>query len=201
MKTSIKNLIATTFGLIVLTTVSFKVQAEDNNVTVLAEVKKVNKINVSGNVEVIIVQSAEERVNVYDNYYTKNALVQQKDGELRISSYANEKLTVVVYLNQLKSIIASDKAQIRTSGELTSLALDITLKDQASASLNVNAIELNTQVSNAAALNLVGKTIDYNAFVSANSQVKMNGFTTENSSIIANNQPVGQGLLGLTIAE
>ena len=88
MKTSIKTLIALTITTVALTLSTVNVKAaEPNQVTVLTEVKKVNKITVSGNVELILVQSADESVKVYDSYFSKNALVQQKDGELRVSSF------------------------------------------------------------------------------------------------------------------
>ena len=183
MKTSIKNLIAVTLTLVVLTSTSLITRADDQAVTVLSDVKKVNKISVSGNVELILVQSADESVKVYDKYYTKNALVQQKAGELRISSYDKEKLTVVVYVSNLSSITASENATVRTHGKFSALDLEVNLNNNSTAILNTNTISLNTNVKGNAVLTLSGTTEEYNAVVNSLSKVNMNEFVAENSNI------------------
>lgn len=183
MKTSIKNLIAATLTLVVLTSTSLITKADDQAVTVLSDVKKVNKISVSGNVELILVQSADESVKVYDKYYTKNALVQQKAGELRISSYDKEKLTVVVYVSNLSSITASENATVRTHGKFSALDLEVNLNNNSTAILNTNTISLNTNVKGNAVLTLSGTTEEYNAVVNSLSKVNMNEFVAENSNI------------------
>ena len=203
MNTSIKTLIAATLTVVVLTGSALATKANDNAVTVLSDVKKVNKINVSGNVELILVQSDNESVKVYDNYYTKNALVQQKDGELRISSYEKETLTVVVYVNSLSAITASDNATVRTSGKFSAVDLNVNLNDNAKAVLNTNTISLSTNVKGNADLTLTGTTLEYNALVNNSSKVTMNDFAAESSNISSQNTIASSALktLALTIAE
>lgn len=183
MKYSIKNLIAAVLTLVILTSTTIIAKADDNTVTVLSDVKKVNKINVSGNVELILVQSADESVKVYDNYYTKNALVQQKDGELRVSSYEKEPLTVVVYVTNLSAITASDNATVKTFGNFSALNLDVNLKDNAIANLNINTISLNSDVKGNATLTLTGSTLEYNAVINSLSKVNTTAFAAENTSV------------------
>ncbi|MES2651181.1 MAG: DUF2807 domain-containing protein [Bacteroidota bacterium] len=187
MKIAIKNLIAATLTLVVLTSATLTTKADDNAVTVLTDVKKVNKINVSGNVELILVQSADESVKVYDNYYTKNALVQQKGSELRVSSYEKETLIVVVYVSNLSSITASENATVKTHGKFSALDLDVTLNNNSKAILNTNTLSLNTNVKGNAVLTLTGSTIDYNAVVNNLSKVSMNDFVAETSNIRSQN--------------
>jgi hypothetical protein len=200
MKTSIKNLIAATLTLVVLTSASLTTKANESAVTVLSDVKKVNKINVSGNVSLILVQSDNESVKVYDNYYTKNALVQQKDGELRISSYEKETLTVVVYVSNLSSITASDDATVKTAGKLTALELDVNLNNNAKAILNTNTIALNTNVKGNADLTLTGNTLEYSAIVNSSSKVSLNDFAAETSSIRSQNGIASPAFKLLTVA-
>ena len=187
MRTSIKNLIAATLTLIVLTSATITTKAEDNTITVLTDVKKINKINASGNVSLILVQSADERVNVYNNYYTKNALVQQKDGELRVSSYEKQTLVVVVYVSNLSAITASENATVKTYGKFSALNLDVNLSDDAKADLNTNTISLNTNIKGNADLTLTGSTSDYNAIVNSFSKVNMADFVAEITNIRAQN--------------
>ena len=190
MKNSIKNLaVALTLTGMTLTASAFTSKAAENThqVAVLGQVKKVNKINVSGNVELILVQSADESVKVYDNYFSKNALVQQKNGELRISSFNKETLTVVVYVSNLSEISASNNATVRTVGKFNTLDLDVNLKDNATATLNTNTISLSTNISGSANLTLTGSTTAYDAVLGSVARVNMDKFTAESTSIKAYN--------------
>lgn len=193
MKTAIKNLFAAILTVAISASATAFVNAKEaKKVTVLSTVKNFNKLNVSGNVEVILVQSANPSVQVYDNYYAKNALVQEKDGELRISSFDKETLTVVVYASQLNEITASDKAVVKTNGKFSALNLEVNLKDQAKATLNTNTIDLFAKVNDKASLNLSGSTTDYNAVIGSLASLSSEKFTAENSSIQSKNTAVAQ---------
>lgn len=193
MKTSIKNLFAAILTVAISASATSLVNATaTKKVTVVGEVKKFNKLNVAGNVEVILVQSPNQSVQVYDSYYSKNALVQEKNGELRISSFDKETLTVVVYANQLNEITASDNAVVKTNGKFSALSLAVTLKDQAKAVLNTNTIDLFANVNGQSNLTLSGKTTDYIAAINSTSSINMDKFTAENSSIQAKNTAVAQ---------
>jgi hypothetical protein len=193
MKTAIKNLFAAILTVAISASApAFANAKEAKKVTVLSTVKNFNKLNVSGNVEVILVQSASPSVQVYDNYYAKNALVQEKDGELRISSFDKETLTVVVYASQLNEITASDKAVVKTSGKFSALSLEVNLKDQAKATLNTNTVDLFAKVNDKASLNLSGSTTDYNAVIGSLASLSAEKFTAENSNIQSKNTAVAQ---------
>lgn len=193
MKTSIKNLFAAILTVAISATTPILANAKEmKKVTVLSEVKKFNKLNIAGNVEVILVQSPNQSVQVYDNYYSKNALVQEKNGELRISSFDRETLTVVVYASQLSEITASDNATIKTNGKFSALSLEVNLKDQSKAILNTNTVDLFAQVNGEASLTLSGKTTDYNAVIGSVASLNMDKFSAENSSIQSKNRVVAQ---------
>ncbi|MDQ7947213.1 MAG: DUF2807 domain-containing protein [Pedobacter sp.] len=191
MKIAIKTFIAILTTTIILGTTAATTFAEDGKKeTMLSEVKKVNKINVSGNVELILVQSSDERVKIYDEYYAKNALVQQEAGELRISSYNKETLTVVVYVSNLTEISASANASIRTAGKFNALSLVVNLKDQASANLNTNTVDLSSNVAGLAKLTLAGYSESYNGLVAGNANVNMEQFAAASKSIQSKNSAI-----------
>lgn len=184
MNTSIKNLFAAILTVVISASTPTLVSATTaKKVTVLSEVKKFSKLNIAGNVEVILVQSANQSVQVYDNYYSKNALVQEKNGELRISSFDKETLTVVVYASQLSEITASDNAVVKTYGKFKTLSLDVILKDQAKANLNTNTVDLFAKITGQASLNLTGSTTDYNAVIGTVATMNLDKFYAENSNI------------------
>lgn len=193
MKTAIKNLFAAMLTVVISASApAFANAKEAKKVTVLSTVKNFNKLNVSGNVEVILVQSANPSVQVYDNYYAKNALVQEKDGELRISSFDKETLTVVVYASQLNEITASDKSVVKTNGKFSTLNLEVNLKDQAKATLNTNTIDLFATINDKASLSLSGSTTDYNAVIGNLASLSAERFVAENSNIQSKNTAVAQ---------
>jgi hypothetical protein len=204
MKTSIKNLIAGLLTTVVLTSSAFASTDEQKNsnvVTVLTQVKNINKLVVSGNVEVFLIQAPTESVKVYDSYYSKNALVQQEEGVLRISSFQKETLKVTVYVKNLSTIQASDNASVKTFGKVSFLSLDVILKDKASADITANTISLFTSVKDSASLNLSGSTEDHTAVLGSVAKMSMNQFAATNSSVssianpvIVSKQPVKQTL-------
>jgi len=184
MKNSIKNLFAATLTLVVLSTSAFAAtDVKEKNVTVLNQVKNINKVVVNGNVEVILVQSPTESVKVYDSYYSKNALVQQENGVLRISSFQKETLTVAVYVRDLSSIEAANNASVKTYGKVNFLSLAVTLTDHATADLNTNTLNLFTDVKDNANLKLSGETADYYAVLGKQAKINMELFKADSTSV------------------
>ena len=193
MKTSIKTLISTLLTTVVLTGSAFASSDEPKNtntITVLNQVKNISKLVVSGNVEVFLIQASTESVKVYDSYYSKNALVQQEQGVLRISSFQKETLKVAVYVNNLSSIQASDNATVKTFGKVSFLSLDVILKDKASADIDANTVSLYTSVKDSASLTLSGSTEDHTAVLGSVAKMSMNHFTAASSSVSSIAAPV-----------
>jgi len=210
MKTSIKNLIASVVTTVVVTSSAFASTDEQKNantVTVLSQVKNINKLVVSGNVEVFLIQATTESVKVYDSYYSKNALVQQEEGVLRISSFEKETLKVAVYVNNISSIQASDNAAIKTFGKVSFLSLDVILKDKASADLDTRTVTLYTSVKDNASITLSGSTEDHTAVLGSVAKMNMNQFAAVNSSVssiaapVIAAKPVKQTLENLSTAD
>lgn len=191
MKTIIK-----TASIALIAAISFATNVatahEVYKVTSLNEIKNFNKISVAGNAEVIIVQSPIESVKVYDDYYAKNALVQEKNGELRISSFEKRPLTVVVYANHLSEINASDDAQIKTSGIFKTIALEVNLKDKAKAIINTETLDLFTSLDDQSSLDLSGEANEFNSLISNSANIKSNIFSAKTSNIQSKNTVITQ---------
>ena len=184
MKTSIKTLFAAVLTLVVLTSSAFaSSDVKSNNFTVLNQVKNITKLEVKGNVDVILVQASSESVKVNDSYYSKNALVQEKDGVLRISSFEKEPLSVTVYVRNLTAIEAGDNATVKTFGKVSFLTLDVVLKDKATADINAKTISLNTSVTDNASLKLSGSTEEHYALMGTSAKMSTGQFIAGTSDI------------------
>ena len=192
MKTSIKNLCSVVLGVITMSTSAFATDGITNNVkttasikavTILNEVKNINKIVATGNVEVYVVQAPTESVKVYDSYYSKNALVQQKDGVLRISSFEKEPLAVTVYVRNISAIEASDNAVVKTYGKVNFLSLDVLLKDKASAEINAKTVNLYTSVKDEASLKLSGSTEQHYALMGTSAKMSTGNFIAASADV------------------
>lgn len=191
MKTSIKNLFVVALGLVTISTSAFANDSKENaknnasasKVTILNEVKNISKIVASGNVEVFVVQAPTESVKVYDSYYSKNALVQQKDGVLRISSFEAAPLTVTVYVRNISSIEATDNATVKTYGKVNFLSLDVLLKDKATAEINANTVNLFTSVKDQASLKLSGTTEEHYALMGTAAKMTTGNFVAGTSDV------------------
>lgn len=192
MRTSIKNLFAVVLGVVTISTSAFatdnvkeaaKTTSGTKSVTVLSTVKNINKIVVNGNVELFVVQAPTESIKVYDSYYSKNALVQQKDDVLRISSFEKETLTVTVYVRNISVIEAADNAVIKTFGKVNFLSLDVVLKDKAVAEINANTVNLYTSVTDNASLKLSGITDEHFALMGTSAKMSTGNFVAGCSAI------------------
>jgi len=106
--------------------------------TVLSDITNISQIEAHGNVEVYISNGETNNVKVYDSYYNQNALVQEQNGTLRISSYKSEKLVVWVTTNSLSKVSAYDNAEIKSFGKLSAIDLSVTLNNNATAQLDLD---------------------------------------------------------------
>jgi len=185
MKNSIKTLFAAALTTIILGSASVTANANENNsnYTKLTAVKNISKIKISGNVKLVLVQDAKESVEVYDNYFSKNALVQEQNGELRISSFTTAPLMVVAHVNNLSVIEASNTSSVKTAGNFNLLNLNVVLNDEASADIKTNTVNLKTNMNGTSSLALSGSTENYTAVLGSVAKVKMNDFTAVDTNV------------------
>ncbi|MGF7081690.1 GIN domain-containing protein, partial [Mucilaginibacter sp. UYCu711] len=113
-------------------------------------------------------------------YYEQNALVQGKDGVLRISSYAKDKLVVLVTVTDLRAITAYDNAVVKSYGKLSAIELNVVLNNNASAQLNLNVFAANFTVNNRSTANLSGTVNDYSVKYSQSSTINKTDLVAAN---------------------
>jgi len=152
--------------------------APKNNlvVTVLSDINHINKIEVYGNVELYVSDATTDQVKVYNQYYGESALVQSKNGVLRISSYKAEKLVVWVSAADLRSISAFDNADVKSFGSLSKIELNVDLHNNATASLNIDAFSTSLTLADNAKANMSGTVVDYSLNQGTNATVRNNNF-------------------------
>ena len=187
MKSSISKMLA----LIVLAFVvifissSRKAKAADKTllVTEFKDVKHINKLVVMGNVDVYLTQGTKENLKVYDNYYSKNALVHWENGELRITSFDKEKLTVTITVSNLSAIEASGNVNVRSMNELSTIDLDIQLKNNATAQIEAQAVNISSSLQDQSKLELSGESENQHLALSDVAKYEATRFISPNRSM------------------
>jgi hypothetical protein len=188
MKTSILTLAIAIVTVLVISQSAFAGNKEREAVTVLTEISNISKIEVHGNVELYLSDGTIDQVKVYNKYYSENALVQNQNGVLKISSYKAEKLVVWITVSNLVNLSAYDNAQVKSFGKLSALELSVNLYNNASAQLNMDAYSVNVKVNDRAKADIEGTTAeanmscDYSAFLNTsnlNSQHMVKKVVTE----------------------
>jgi len=139
-----------------INTTSFASTKSNNVETILNNVSNFSNIEVNGNVELYVTTGEANNVKIYDSYYNQNALVQEQNGVLRISSYKNEKLVVWVTVAELRSITASDNATIKSFGTLSAIDFKLNLKNNATAQLSLDVSNASIALNDNAKANLSG---------------------------------------------
>jgi hypothetical protein len=147
--------------------------------TVLNNVSKISKIEVRGNVEVYISDSEADQVKVYNKYYEQTALVQSKNGTLRITSYSDQKLVVWVKAADLSEIAAYDNAEVRSFGKLSPIALKVTLNNNAYAKLDVDGLGMNVTINDRAKADLAGAVTNCTLKYAKSATVNSSQFAAE----------------------
>jgi len=179
MKTKVFTLIAIAalaFGTVNFTNAAtVKINKEVS--TTLTSVSKINNIEVRGNVEVFVSDGSADAVKVYNRYYAENAVVQNVNGTLRISSYNAQKLVVWVTAKDLRGISAYDNSVVKSFGKLAEIGLDVALYDNSSAQLDLDAYTANINVNDHARADLTGNVSECD--------LKYTNITTVNQSQLA----------------
>ena len=177
MKTRIFSLVAIAAVVLGVSNITFAAAkdsaANNSEVSTVLKVSKINKIEVRGNVELYVTDGADDQVKVYNRYYSESALIQNNNGTLRISSFADQKLVVWVKAEQLSSIAAYDNAEVKSFGKISPLEMEVTLHDNAYAKLDVDGYSMNITVNNRAKADLSGNVdqcnlkYDHSAYVNS----------------------------------
>lgn len=149
-------------------------------VTNLPAIGSFNKIEVHGNVEVVVANGEKTNVQVTNDFYAENAVVQNNEGTLRIASYNNEKLTVYVTANDLRSIEAFDNATVKSDGRLSAIQMEVSLHNNAYAALNLDSFTAELTVDNNAKADLTGNVTEYAFNHTASAVINQTGLVAEN---------------------
>jgi hypothetical protein len=140
-KTILTAIIALTLVTGISTTSIAATRTKTSVSTLVSEVNSFNQIEVHGNVKVYLTSGETDKVKVYNNYYGEDALVQEKNGVLRVTSYGAEQLEVWVTVADLTRLSAFDRAEIVSFGKFSAIDLALELHDTAKASLDLDAIK------------------------------------------------------------
>jgi hypothetical protein len=151
---------------------------------VLTDVTNINQIEIRGNVELYISNGSSDEVKVYNKYYSESALVQGKDGILRITSYNQEKLVVWVSAKDLRSVSAYDNSEVKSFGDFSGIDFSIDLHNNATAKLNLDTFNANITVADRATANLSGRVDKYNLKYTQVANVTYGEFQTGHSSVV-----------------
>lgn len=182
MKTKILSLTLLAVVLAGFTKNTYAAASAGSNYTVLNDIKAINKIEVRGNVELFISDNATEKVTVYNKYYAESALVQSKNGVLRISSYTPEKLVVWVSSESLRSVSAFDNAEIKSFGKVSKIEFNIELHDNASAKLDFDVYSANVTLRDNATIELSGTVEEFGVNRTLGSMVINNGLSVAHNN-------------------
>lgn len=165
MKTLAKTLFASALTLVFITSTAITTFANgiDTKTVEVAVPMTFNKVKVSGNVKVVLVQGKKERIEVINGDYNLDKTSIKRLGyTLIINSTEANQITVLVSLNDLQRIDASDKAIVKTDGKFDVKYLQVFLKDDAKATVKANTESMYTYIKDHADLKLSGTTADHN---------------------------------------
>ncbi len=157
MKTTILSAAIALTTLLGISSAAFAATTDSTKTTtVLSGVKNFDALEVHGNVEVYLTSGNDDKVVAYNNYYGEDALVQEENAVLRITSYNAEKLVVWVTVKDLSKLSVYDNAEVKSFGDFTAIDLNVNLYNRALAQLNIDAFSASIAVNDHARADLSG---------------------------------------------
>ncbi|SMD04632.1 GIN domain-containing protein [Pedobacter nyackensis] len=187
MKTSVKTLFASALTAIFLSTAFASVAADKNtNPSAISVGIDFNKVILTGNAKVELVQSNKPRVVIYEQYNKERTSIVQKGDKLYINSNEEQPINIVVYVKDLVRIDASQKVSVTTRGKFLSNAMQVFVKDHAKAFVNGDISSLYTVIDDYAVLRLKGSSKDHTLAKGRVARLKMDQFValkTTNTSL------------------
>jgi|GEM_PF-1297579 len=188
MKTSLKTLLTSALTAVVLSSSAFTSMAanKDHHVSVLSPEIDFNKVIVTGNVRVELVQADKQQVIIYEDYNKATTTVKQKGDKLFINSKEAEPINIVIYVKDLQRIDASNTVSVITRGRFSSNVLQVFLKDRARVFVNGEIGSLYTIVKDNSELKLRGSSKDHVSVKGKVAKLKTEQFAalkTTNSSV------------------
>jgi hypothetical protein len=166
MKT-LKNIFAAALTAVVFTSSAFTTFAAEPATEVASKKSAFNKIWVSGNVKLILIQGDKEGVTGTANYNAEKTSVQQQGQTLYINTMEASEVTLTVTVKDLQRIEAYGEAEVVTDKNLDVKHLQVFLAQNASAKIKTNTESLYTVVKDDAKLKLSGAA-DQSTLVASN---------------------------------
>ncbi|NRF41665.1 GIN domain-containing protein [Pedobacter foliorum] len=164
MKTLAKTIFASALTVIFLASTAITTFASDIDKKVVESVAPMtfNKVKVSGNVKVLLVQSKRENIEVINGEYNQDKTSIKRLGyTLVINSTEASQITVLVSVSDLQRIDVSGSAVVKTDSKFNVKYLQVFLKDDAKAIVKANTESMYTYIKDNADLKLSGTTADH----------------------------------------
>jgi len=167
MNTLTKTVVGTVLTLLVVAVTTMSTFAADLTF---------NKIRISGNVKLEIIQGDKESVSVIGEYSARNTSIKRKGYVLLINSSEYEPVTIRVCVKDLQRIDASDKVEVETIGTFKVKYLQVFLKDDAKANVKASSESMYTFIKDRSDLKISGKTLSHTIVRDSVSKLTMQHF-------------------------
>ncbi|WP_276089202.1 DUF2807 domain-containing protein [Pedobacter sp. JY14-1] len=197
MKTFTKSLIATAFSAVILGSTalaSFAGTPVKPAIENEAAAVTFNKITVTGNVKVVLVQKDKESVSVDNSFNAEKTSIKRQGYNLLIHSSEINPVTVTVAVKDLQRIDVAGISSVETKGKLDVKYLQIFVSYSATAKINANTESLYTVISDAADLKLSGSAEEHTFVAGAATKADLKDFTVKRSERLS-----GEALAALSV--
>ncbi|MEJ5995525.1 DUF2807 domain-containing protein [Pedobacter sp. Du54] len=179
MKTSIKTLFAT--GLIALAISNSAVYANGSTSKMLSvsavDIASIQKIIVTGNVNVTIVQAPKSKV-LYQNENNTRVSVTKNNTSITIDGgNATSMAEITVFVDNIYRIDASGNAMVQTKGNFAVKNLQVFVKDHAKVEVNAQTESLYTVIKDTAELKLQGHSDSHVLTMDKLSKITLENFS------------------------
>lgn len=202
MKTLTQTLFAAALATVILGTSTLATFASTGHKTEILKVSSsvitFNKIIVSGNVKVVLLQGKKESIKVGDDFDASKTSIKKNGYKLLIHSTEINPVTITIEVKDVQRIDISGISSVETKGKFDLKYLQIFMSHSSSASIKAKTESLYTNICDAAALKLSGSTDDHTFIAGQNAKADLDQFvcnrverlTSESIAAISQNRAI-----------
>lgn len=190
MKTLTQTLFATALATVILSTSALATFASTGHKTEVLKTSSsavtFNKIIVSGNVKVVLLQGTKESIKVDDNFDASKTSIKKNGYKLMIHSTEIDPVTITVSVKDLQRLDISGISSVETKGKFDLKYLQIFMSHSSSANIKAKTESLYTNIGDDAALKLGGSTDDHTFIAGQSAKADLDEFICNKAERLTN---------------
>lgn len=148
------------------------------------EIKSFNSLAVSGNLELTLIKSNENKI-VVESGDSDMLKIGTDEGSLALSNDSGDDIVATVYFNSpIDNIAAAAGVQVNVKGEIKAKHMTINIAGGSEVTIEVDTERLNVAIASGAEMKITGKAKEFEVAVASGAELHADSLKTEECTVV-----------------